>query len=471
MRTKVSYTFAVGIIFASVLLSSAILFNKPQQAYGVCVGVPPCGTPQRIGKPCLCHEGGGVQTGVCGPAVCIAQSYSGGGMPGGGVDAGLKALQGLIGKALEALKGGGGGGMPMPSSASNSFNNEQEKPTTAEDLLKQIANEDTKSPFDVLSDALGAETKDQENAQASSTKVMLIDNVVNNVSDILETATGVTVGEGEIAPTQSTNSGAIRENVISNTEVDETDSGVTVRSEVIDRDNNTGVGSFFGSNRRTRPSNQQNETIVGRLCTAQPWQTSFVSSIFSSRFFDSMCENRGYVPGGEDQTIEEDEQPIQESTFIDERLGRAQLTCPSSVILGDRARIEWTCGAAVRSSGVGFDTNGWPTGSTSVDLTDTTTYTLECSQGGTAQCTVNIIGPTLQIVAHPQRVPLGARTRLYWVGENVSKCIVSGPGFEENTLRGAATTDAILDQTEFTLTCETPGGSVVEAKTIVDVGI
>jgi len=292
---------------------------------------------------------------------------------------------------------------------------------------------------------------------------------VQAVANALQNATGVSVGEGEIAPTQNTinNRGAVRENVVSNTEVEEDDRGVTFRTEVIDEDTNTGVGSFFGSARVVNVSSQS-ETILGRLCTTQPWQNSFISRIFSSRFFDTMCENRGYAPGGQEEKVV---QPVQETTFIDERLGRAQLTCPASVILGDAAEIEWTCGVAIRSAGIGFDTNGWPTGSTSVRPTEATTYTLECSQGGTAQCTVNIIGPSVQIVAHPQRVPLGARTRIYWVGDNVSKCLVSGPGFEENTLRGAATTDAILDQTEFTLTCETPGGSVVEAKTIVDVGI
>mgnify|MGYP007077385401 CR=1 FL=1 len=468
----------VGVLFLVVFV--IILFVLPLQsvlAQGSgptfvcpCIGGPKCPPPGVV--PCFENSPCGPVPGVCMATGLNCKAITPPSCAGneGVLDAGLQGLQGLIQKALMGLMGGGGGGggdMPPPS---NFFDNQEESdPTTAEDLLENIANEDRVSPFDVLSGAFGTETESEAQANAetnSGTTVTIIDSAVNAVANLLETATGVTVGEGEITPTENTNNdrGIIRENVSSNTQVEEGDRGITLRTEVIDEDANTGVGSFFGS------ANNQSETVLGRLCTAQPWQSSFVSKIFSSRFFDTMCENRGYVPGG-GQSEEVIEQPIEETTFIDERLGRAQLSCPASVILGDAAEIEWTCGAAIRSAGIGFETNGWPTGTASVRPTEATTYTLECSQGGTASCTVNITGPSIQIVAHPQRVPLGARTRIYWVGENVAECTVSGPGFEENTLRGAATTDAILDQTEFTLTCQTPGGSVVEAKTIVDVGI
>ena len=443
-----------------------LLFLTPTISHSQVAFCPPCDNVKKI-CPSFCKKDIGF--GVCvPPGLCKGTGFeSGAGNPGGAIDAGLQALSGLIQKALMG-GGGGGGGMPPPTDL---LNQEQEEKTTAADLLEDIANEKSVSPFDVLSGAFGTETQSEteEIAENTRTTVQLITDTVQKISEGLQKATGVTVGEGRITPNRAAGND-IRDNVSSNTEVVETERGVTIRTEVVDEETNTGVGSFFGSSRPPVTSSEQSATIVGRLCTAQPWQTSIVSRIFSSRFFDSMCENRGYIPGGQEKE-EMVKQPVQESTFIDERLGRAQLTCPSSVILGDAAEIEWTCGAAIRSAGIGFETNGWPTGSASVRPTENTTYTLECSQGGNASCAVGIIGPSIQIVAHPQRVPLGARTRLYWAGENVAECTVSGPGLQENALRGAATTEAILDQTEYILTCETPGGSVVEAKTIVDVGI
>jgi hypothetical protein len=458
---------------AFIVISFAIVITTPSYVEAQAGGQKaPCPCPPNKVCPCKLSVQGS-QWGICIGGQCKSTGYgSGAGNAGGATDAGLGMLKGLVEKALGALGGGGGGGGGMPPPPENPLE-QKEDPNSAANLLKEISETNIKSPFDVLSGAFGTQIEEEEEeeevGEITKTSVRFITDSVKSIGDALQNATGVSVGEGEIAPTGT---GVIRENVSSNTNFEETDKGITLRTEVVDKDANTGVGSFFGSNVPAAGAEKQQASIVGRLCTAQPWQTSFVSRIFSSRFFNSICEKRGYTPGGQAGEQEKKvEQPLQESTFIDERLGRAQISCPNSIILGDKAEIEWTCGAALKSSGVNFETNGWPTGSTSVVPLGDTVFTLECTQGGTASCNVRTIGPEVQIVAHPQRVPLGARTRLYWVGENVVECVVRGPGLEENSLRGAATTEAILDQTKYTLSCKTEGGSVINTETVVDVGI
>ncbi|MEK7628489.1 MAG: hypothetical protein AAB421_03670 [Patescibacteria group bacterium] len=251
-------------------------------------------------------------------------------------------------------------------------------------------------------------------------------------------------------------------------DVVETASGITVRTRGTDATTNTGVAGFFGrfftGGERVQQAQNQNNAFFGRICIARPWQASFVARIFSTSFFDSLCERRGY-------TTRTAAIPTQATPPATKQVGVAELTCTERVSIGDSATISWKCPQGSQSSATGFDTKGRAAGSVTLQPTDTTTYALRCANGARASCTVVVGKPSVQVVAHPARVQLGARAKIYWTSEGVVECTITGPNLKERGPRGAATTAAILDAAKFTATCDAGGGKTVTDSVIVDVGI
>ena len=81
-------------------------------------------------------------------------------------------------------------------------------------------------------------------------------------------------------------------------------------------------------------------------------------------------------------------------------VGTARIRCmPSSVTLGVRPTLAWSCGKkGVASSGDGFDSRNKPLGSARAKINKTTTFAISCFDGngediGTAQCTVTVRKP------------------------------------------------------------------------------
>lgn len=446
---------AIG--FSMLLLFSFPLLVSAQ------VPCAPCDNVTRMCAP-ICTDGKGI--GHCiPPGLCMGDSAKT--LDGGqqGLDAGLKALQGLIGKALEALKGGGGGGgggqqpPQQPPQMENFFDQQEEERNTAQDILDDLANQEDEQPslvdslFSQITNSFSTTTDDVEEDETD----------IENVEQ--DTNTEPQEQENEAATT-STNT--LIENIATDdvqTSVQTTDSGVTISTTGVEEETNTGVGSFVGTQSRSGEST----SLVGRLCRARPWETSFITRIFSARFFDSICEQRGYAVGT--GAVSENTENV-ENSLSNGNTPEARLTCSTEVRQGQQATIRWSCGnASIRASGIGFETGGWGSGSTRVAPSQTSSYTLECAQGGVASCTVRVVAPSVQIVAHPQRVSLGATSRVFWVASEVATCEVSGPGLRESGIRGVANTGSILDASVFTLTCRTENGTVVTDETTVDIGI
>lgn len=242
-------------------------------------------------------------------------------------------------------------------------------------------------------------------------------------------------------------------------EVVEGKEGVTVRGSGYDAATKTGIAGFFGKLFSQRPISK-GDTFLGRLCAARPWQSSFITRLFSPDFFDSLCKRRGYAIGGAAE---------QKTDAKTGATARATLACPANAPVGGDVKVVWDCFGST-SAGVGFDTKGRASGSITLKGSVTTTYALQCANGKHASCTTTVATPRAQIVVHPPRVPLNTRATVYWASEAVSECTVTGPGMKERGLKGAATTIPILDSAVFAIVCKTDSGIEVKATATVDVG-
>ena len=112
--------------------------------------------------------------------------------------------------------------------------------------------------------------------------------------------------------------------------------------------------------------------------------------------------------------------------------------------------------------------------------TNTANLGLTCTNSGqvaSAQCSIQINQPAIDLVADPQAVPSGATATIGWVTAGMQSCVVSSPQDQtftqanagDKNVNGVAQTDAITQSTEFLLTCQTLGGEAKSASTTVTV--
>jgi hypothetical protein len=165
-----------------------------------------------------------------------------------------------------------------------------------------------------------------------------------------------------------------------------------------------------------------------------------------------------------------------------------QISCsPQTADVGQSVAISYSCENATGSSGAGFSTNNQQSGSATSTIatppsgTNTANFGLTCTNNGqtaSAQCSVQINQPAIDLVADPQYVQSGATASIGWVTAGMQSCVISSPTdlnfTEENagnqSANGVAQTDAITANTEFDLTCQTLGGQTKTASTIVSIG-
>jgi hypothetical protein len=155
-----------------------------------------------------------------------------------------------------------------------------------------------------------------------------------------------------------------------------------------------------------------------------------------------------------------------------------QISCsPQVADVNESVAISYSCQNATGSSGSGFSTNGQTSGSATATIisppsgTNTATYGLTCTgsgQSASAQCSVQINQPAIDLVADPQSVPSGNTTSIGWVTAGMQSCVISSAQdanfTQENAgstnVNGVAQSDAITQNTTYTLTCQTLGRSV-----------
>lgn len=165
-----------------------------------------------------------------------------------------------------------------------------------------------------------------------------------------------------------------------------------------------------------------------------------------------------------------------------------QISCsPQVADVGQSVAISYSCQNATDSSGGGFSTNDQLSGSASSTITtppsgaNTANYGITCDNSGqtaSAQCSVQVNQPAIDLVANPQSVSNGGKATIGWVTAGMQSCVISSPddanftsaNASNQSVSGVAQTDAITASTEFDLTCQTLGGQTKTAKTIITVG-
>jgi hypothetical protein len=165
-----------------------------------------------------------------------------------------------------------------------------------------------------------------------------------------------------------------------------------------------------------------------------------------------------------------------------------QISCsPQTADVGEAVAIAYSCQNATGSSGSGFSTNNQTSGSASTTITtppsgtNTATYGLTCTANGqnaSAQCSVQINQPAIDLVADPQSVQSGNTASIGWITAGMQSCVISSAQDSNFTtqnasitnVNGVAQTDPITASTQYTLTCQTLGGQTKTATTMVTLG-
>lgn len=144
-------------------------------------------------------------------------------------------------------------------------------------------------------------------------------------------------------------------------------------------------------------------------------------------------------------------------------------TGDSQINSGETTNLTWSCPSAYNtsSSGSNFSTGGALSGSSNVSPSSDTTYTLVCNDSGTsASLSVTVYNPTLSISANPTRVRAGNSSTISLSASSVDSCSVSGPSFSGTGTSGSQSSGAISNESTYTLTCTTDGGSVSASVTV-----
>lgn len=137
---------------------------------------------------------------------------------------------------------------------------------------------------------------------------------------------------------------------------------------------------------------------------------------------------------------------------------------------GDSVTLSWSCPADYNtsSSGLAFSTGGALSGSTVTSPGDSVTYTVSCNDSGSsADVSVAVLHPTLSLSASPTRVRSGSASTITWSASGVASCAVTGPaGAFGSGMSGSQPTGPLANQSTYTLTCTTQGGTVSTSITI-----
>lgn len=143
---------------------------------------------------------------------------------------------------------------------------------------------------------------------------------------------------------------------------------------------------------------------------------------------------------------------------------------PAIVVRGHTSTLHWSSSNAISC----IASNGWSgskqlSGSQIVAPANTTTYTITCSglngDFSSDSATVSVISaptvqlPTLVFYANPSIITSGDSSILTWQSDNTTSCIAGGGWSGNKTLNGSQSVSP-LTQTNYTMTCLGPGGSV-----------
>ena len=139
------------------------------------------------------------------------------------------------------------------------------------------------------------------------------------------------------------------------------------------------------------------------------------------------------------------------------------------VILGQSATLTWSCSNSTSSSGSNFSTGGATSGSVQVSPTIDTQFIVVCSNGGQASVDVSVFWPVLDISADPDKVKPGDTSLITWStlgDDDILSCSVTGPNFSATGEDGSQVTAPIVEESTYTLTCQTTRNIRTENTTV-----
>jgi len=154
------------------------------------------------------------------------------------------------------------------------------------------------------------------------------------------------------------------------------------------------------------------------------------------------------------------------------------LCIPGVVEPNEEALLFWSCNDASTSAEVDASTDescetlGKTSGVMCARPASSTTYTLSCNAGTSAQCLIQVIQPRLAIIATPRSVVRGGVVDITWDTDDVSDCIVKSsthPTFNRVGITGDVTSPSMYQDTTFTLLCEAETGTIKKKEITVDV--
>ncbi len=161
----------------------------------------------------------------------------------------------------------------------------------------------------------------------------------------------------------------------------------------------------------------------------------------------------------------------------------AEISCaPSIADAGTAISITYACGNSATSSGSNFSTRGALSGTASLTAptaSTTISFGVACvntqGQAKTDTCSVQIVRPTIVLVARPQSVAPGEKSTVGWVSTGMQSCVISSPQSSaftaanagQTATSGTAETPPLTASMTMVLRCETLGGNVRSASTTV----
>lgn len=168
-----------------------------------------------------------------------------------------------------------------------------------------------------------------------------------------------------------------------------------------------------------------------------------------------------------------------ESAAIEDR-APILLCLPSIVDEDEEAIVMYTCRDGSQTATLTANTSesvvqhNDPLGTLRVSPEQVTAYTVSCSEGTSAQCTIRVADPALAIVATPKNASRGQTVRLSWKTKDTNTCVVTSndtnhKNWEKTGTEGDVVTPTLIQDTTFSLTCETTTGHIEDRSVRVGV--
>ncbi len=156
------------------------------------------------------------------------------------------------------------------------------------------------------------------------------------------------------------------------------------------------------------------------------------------------------------------------------------LNCLPGVVEKDEpALIFWQClDSSQTASAVGFSTGGSALGHVRVNAASSTVYTLNCSAGSTAKCSVDSVAPSAALSVSDNSVKLWEKVLLSWSTVDMQSCEIGSDDdnskYKDWSRNGVESVDGvqshpITKETTFTLKCTTDTGLERTKSVIVSV--